>query len=220
MHDSLVRTFAFGLRPRPASGPALGLAAALAAVAALAPARAHACSCMPQAQRDAYEQSVAVFEGHVLEQSPPPADQTGQVTVRMKVVRAWKGIESEHAEVVTAANSATCGYAFTVDQSYLVYATTLEGKLHVNLCGRTQPIAGADEDLKALGLGATPVEPKAGPATLETKEGTTPEEPPARGGCAGCAATGESPRSLAAAALPALCALLLVTCRRRSGSPP
>jgi hypothetical protein len=203
----------------------LALGASLLAGAALRPERAHACSCMQQSQRDAFEQAVAVFEGHVVEVQPPPEpDGSGHATVRMKVVRAFKGIESEEALVTTPASSAACGYTFAVGTSYLVYASAVEGKLDVSLCSRTQLLAQADEDLGALGLGATPVQPQATPPGAAAdqrapeEDRSTPTEPPARGGCASCASTGAGLSTPGAPGLLALCALLLVTCRRRSGS--
>jgi hypothetical protein len=206
---------------------AFALGAALFVGSGLSPEHAHACSCMQQSQRDAFEQAVAVFEGHVVELQPPPeADGTGQVTVRMKIVRAWKGIESEEALVTTPANSAACGYTFAVGTSYLVYASAVEGKLDVSLCSRTQQLAEAKEDLGALGLGATPVQPQTTPPDTAADQRTpeedrsTPTEPPARGGCASCAITGSGSSTPGAPVLLALCALLLVTCRRRSGSRP
>jgi hypothetical protein len=171
---------------------------------------------MQQSQRDAFEQAVAVFEGNVLEVKPSATEpETGNVTVRFKVVQAWKGTESEEVVLATPANSAMCGYAFTAGQSYLVYASASEGKLDVSLCSRTQPSAQAGEDLKALGLGATPVDPKADPHSAPP---AATQEPPARGGCAGCALGGETTGKSAAALLPVLGALALITCRRRSGS--
>jgi MYXO-CTERM domain-containing protein len=217
MHEFAPRTLALHQSPpRSRVTAALALTAALLAVAAQLPSRAHACSCMPQTPRDAFEGAVAVFEGHVAEVQPPPeTDGTGQFTVRMKVVRAWKGIESEEAVVTTAANSATCGYNFAVGTSYLVYAGAIDGKLDVSLCSRTQPIAAAGEDLEALGLGATPVQPQAAPTEVKAEQQQgAPGEPPARGGC-GCTSSASS--TLATGLLP-LCALLLVTSRRRSRS--
>jgi len=215
MDESLARTLALHQPPRSRITAALALAAVLLAVSAQLPSLAHACSCMPQNTRDALEGAVAVFEGHVVEVQPPPeTDGTGQFTVRMKVVRAWKGIESEEAVVTTPANSATCGYNFAAGTSYLVYAGAIDGKLDVSLCSRTQPIAAAGEDLEALGLGATPVQPQASPTQVKAEQQGAPSEPPARGGC-GCTSSASS--TLATGLLP-LCALLLVTSRRRSRS--
>jgi MYXO-CTERM domain-containing protein len=192
------------------------LVAALTAFCAFAPARARACSCMQQSQRDAFEQAVAVFEGHVLEVKPSATEpEVGNVTVRFKVVQAWKGTESEEVVLGTPANSAMCGYAFAVGQSYLVYASASEGKLDVSLCSRTQPSAQAGEDLKALGIGATPVDPKADPHAAPQP---ATQEPPARGGCAGCALTPAEARQNGAALLIVIGALALITYRRRSGS--
>ena len=220
MHDALIRSRC------PRSAPHAAFIAALVcglALAALAPSPARACSCMQASVPEAYEAAVAVFEGHVLELQTvePSPSAPGYRSVRMQVVRAWKGVESEEVVITTPLDSAGCGYDFSVDQSYLVYAAAQGGGLQVSLCSRTSPIARAGDDLKTLGMGATPVDPK----KQDTPAAAVPprEEPPARGGCAGCtlgsgpgAALGAAPLLLLLAGLRARARA--VTSRRRSGS--
>jgi hypothetical protein len=162
---------------------------------------------------EGFQRARAVFEGRVLEVGAQAADGTAleRVRVRLRVVRAWKGVTTESIELSTANNSAACGYEFTPGQSYLVYADEENGALAVSLCSRTQPMSEAGQDLEALGMGATPVDPKAPPSerTLTEKK----PDAPARGGCASCSlGSSAAPPRLAAGLV------VLATCRRRSRS--
>jgi hypothetical protein len=138
-------------------------------------------------------------------------------SVSLRVVRGWKGMQSERAVVTTASDSAACGVDFAPDQNYLVYASMQDGALTATSCSRTRLSTDAEEDFKALGMGWTPVDPKTQDSA--TKPAEKPE-PPARGGCAGCAITGQRDDRLALAwLLPALwLARSTLTYRRRSGS--
>jgi MYXO-CTERM domain-containing protein len=188
---------------------------ALFAAAALAPSRAHACMCVQTNVQAAYDGSAAVFEGFVKEVGEPQSDASDagrRRAVRMEIVSAWKGAEGEQVTVFTAADSAMCGYTFQVERSYLVYAVSGPGGLEVSLCSRTRPMAEAGEDLAHLGMGATPVDPNAKPPP--EPKGTAKADPPARGGCAGCAVAGSDPRS-GIAALACMGLVLAVLGRRR-----
>jgi len=196
---------------------ALGSGLALAAAGVLDPAPAQACSCLQSTLPDAYAAAVAVFEGHVLEVQSvePTASQPGYRNVRMQVVRSWKGTESEEVVVTTPTDSAGCGYAFSAEQSYLVYAGGQGGGLQVTLCSRTQPIAQAAEDLKTLGMGATPVDPKKQESPGVVAKPAAPDEPPARGGCAGCSLGAAAAGAPGSAGLLALFGLFRVRYRLR-----
>jgi hypothetical protein len=170
------------------NAPLLALCALIAALIPLYGGTARACSCLQQTPAEAYEQAVSVFEGHVLEITPAPAGDEHalpQLAVKLAVVRAWKGMEQEQVVVTTAGDSAMCGYAFELDKDYLVYAGSSAKGLSVSLCSRTAPVAAADEDLRLLGMGATPVEPRLPKAEADALKTPKPE-PPARGGCASC----------------------------------
>jgi hypothetical protein len=217
MHHALTTSSAV----RRLASAVLGSGFALFALGLLDPAHAHACSCMQTTLADAYAAAVAVFEGHVLEVQSvePSADRPAQRSVRMQVVRSWKGAEGEEVVISTPADSAMCGYAFSADQSYLVFADAQGGGLQVSLCSRTQSIAEAGEDLKAIGMGSTPVDPKKQDTPKAAAEPTAPDEPPARGGCAGCALGAGHGGALGAAPLLALLALLRARSRRRAATP-
>jgi hypothetical protein len=210
---------------------ALLAGATLGAAITLCCAQARACECIVGTPADAYKQADAVFEGRVRRVVQPPAGTEGlaaQKRVQLEVVRAWKGVRTEQVEVTTAADPAICGYDFAVEQSYFVYAVAQGDQLSVSLCSRTRPMAAADDDLHALGMGMTPVDPQAGTKDPSQKKA---QQPPARGGCASCAVTTERGQPLDPALLLALWALAVrsgatysqksrsgATCRRRSGS--
>lgn len=150
-------------------------------------APALACKCRPQTVEEAKGEATALFEGRVVEIAdeaptdggPPPGKR-----VTLALVRVWKGLENEERVTLrTNESSASCGYAFAADSSYLVYAAGSLQDLQVSSCSRTRPMAEAAEDLGALGAGITPV--KVAPQPLA--DAGSEDKPPAarRGGCAG-----------------------------------
>jgi len=179
--------------------------------------RAHACSCAPLTPNEALEHSTSAFEGRVLAISERIAQPLPHREVTLAVVRAWKGVQSvERMIVETAADGAACGYDFAPDTSYLVFARATDGAPWVSLCSGTKPMAEATDDVHALGMGQTPVDPKADPLPKKAED-----EPPARGGCASCALasrarTRQPGLVLGLLLTAALCAR--VTSRRRSRS--
>ncbi len=188
--------------------------------------QAHACKCAPPPPViDAFHAAAGVFEARVLAITAQPAD-AGQASityaVRVGVVRSWKGVETEEVTVLTPIEGPACGYAFALDQSYLVYASEEDGKLRVDSCSRTRPIAEAGNDLSALGMGVVPVsphKPDAGtPARTDAAKGTLP---PGSGGCASCSVSGkrQTPTPGLAAALAGVFALRLLRRRRASREP-
>ncbi len=78
---------------------------------------------------------------------------TEPIEVIFQVEQAWKGVSKAKVSIFTAKDSAACGYAFNMDESYLVYASVYEGKLTTGLCSLTKPLSFADEDLSVLGKG-------------------------------------------------------------------
>lgn len=202
------------------------------ALLTLAPtAVALACSCMRSTPAEALERSTAVFEGRVLEVTPfeerrdvtleggcldeacreslSETTESVEVTgfaVRLSVTRRWKGVDTEEVVVRTARDSAACGFAFEVGQDYVVYASAEDeaGTLATGLCDRTARVADASEDLVALGTGEVPVD-------VDEEPTSTTDEPPARGGCASCAASGAPTLT---ALFPAAFALVMLRRRR------
>ncbi len=187
-------------------GAAMRLSALLAFAVCLLVARpsAHACKCMLPEVEPAREDASTLFEGRVLsiDTIAGASDATnGEKKVTLAIVRTWKGLDTvEKVDVYTNGSTAACGYPFAKDTSYLVYTRNHDGRETVSLCGRTRPIADAQEDLTKLGAGATPVkvEPKAAPQSsapagaVEVAPPTTPDgagapsaapPPPTKRGC-------------------------------------
>ncbi|HTU57528.1 MAG TPA: hypothetical protein VMF89_03825 [Polyangiales bacterium] len=167
---------------------------ALAALSALslAAAPAFACSCVPQTVEQAKQDAVAIFEGRVTSIAPAPDSdpEMPQLLVTFEVARSWQGLTDQTSVTLrTAESSASCGYGFRQEASYLVYATGSAARLEGQLCSRTQPVSDASEDLAALGAGVAPGkrEPARDGAPPTTKR-------------AGCAST--SSASASTSALP------------------
>jgi hypothetical protein len=189
--------------------------------AALHATPAHACKCAPPPSvSDALHAATAVFEGRVTAISEEPA-QDGQPSqrwvVHLHTVRAWKGVEVEDLVVLTAKDSAACGYPFANGESYLVYAEGEPSQLSVATCGRTMPIVQAEADLAALGMGVVPVnpnQPDAGPHPSRADQVIKPALPAGEGGCASCS-LGQRRRESRLAAWPSLALGLALVLRRR-----
>jgi hypothetical protein len=188
---------------------------------------AHACKCAePEAPGAALASANAVFQGEV-----SAIQETGnELVVTLQVPRAWKGIESaEQVRVRTRKDSAACGFPFTHGENYLVYAQALEAAqdgvaLQVLRCGRTRPLAEAEDDMRQLGMGAIPVNVQAPNEVSADEKKTVVErkrDQPAAGGCASCS-VGER-RELGRAGLFVYLSLGALVMRRRlrlSGAGP
>ena len=183
-------------------------AASLALLAALAPGSAAACSCVELTAERAFEQHAVVFEGRVLETTPPD-EPSGALRVVLEVVQRWKGADSERIELVTPAVESMCGVSFVPETSWLVYADVgADGAMTTGLCDRTRRIEQAEEDLAFLGAGVTPVDI----GEEDEVEDPAEDEAPARGGCASCAA---APARSGVPLLALLVVALFVTRRSR-----
>jgi hypothetical protein len=156
-------------------------------------APAQACKCRPLTVDEARGEATAIFEGRVTKladepqvEGRPPAGKL----VTFSLVRTWKGLENEEIITLhTSESSASCGYGFELDKSYLVYTQGALDALTVTTCSRTRPMADANEDLAALGAGVTPVKIEA------LKDAGA--APPAKPKPAGCASTrGQASASL------------------------
>ena len=168
--------------------PALSM---LCLVALCAPARALACKCAPPAPlADALRDAAAVFEGRVTKLTPL---NSVEVAVELSVTRRWKGADNEHILLRTPKDDAACGIQFAVDDAYLVYANAsadagaLPGLIALR-CGRTKPMAEAEDDLAALGVGVVPISGAKG--DLPASSPPAVRDKPAAGGCASCSAPG------------------------------
>lgn len=140
---------------------ALALLVFCCAAALHQPTVTYACSCVPPAAPiAARDGATAVFAGTVsgIARSDPTS---GGLLVTFDLSQTWKGPEGPQLTIATSDNSASCGFEFTQGEEYIVYAFAQDGQIQTNLCSRTAPLAGAGEDLAALGPG-TPVAAGAG----------------------------------------------------------
>ncbi|KGR90458.1 hypothetical protein CD30_11645 [Ureibacillus massiliensis 4400831 = CIP 108448 = CCUG 49529] len=123
---------------------------------------AYACSCAaPGSPTEELNMSTAVFSGKVIKIVDPNKDAEIQssadlLEVQLKVKETWKGVDETIVTLYTARESASCGFNFTLNEEYLVYANKSDGALHVNLCSRTAPLIAATSDLEELGAGEEP----------------------------------------------------------------
>lgn len=131
----------------------------LLCVAMISIPAALACSCIPPPPpAQALQQSSAVFLGKVTALDDNPGGQTKTVT--LSVEKWWKGGDAAQVKVVTANNSAACGFGFQKDGRYLVYAfaNANGGVMNVSLCSRTADAKNAQAagDFQVLGAGVAP----------------------------------------------------------------
>jgi MYXO-CTERM domain-containing protein len=175
----------------------------------LTPLPARACSCLEQPFETARAGAAAIFEGRAASVTP---GEDGRLVVTFDVVQTWRAAGHEHVEVVTAGNSAACGYPFEIGTSYLVYASEAEGDRYVvSLCSRTAPMAASDGDRALLGSGVVPVDIVDDPEADEP----TQRPPPTRAGCASCSVGRRGREGVGAVALVGLAIALF---KRRSRS--
>lgn len=101
---------------------------------------AYACSCMVDMKplkaqvKAAYNGSSAIFSGEVLEVT---SQNEQMYTVRLKVIKSWKGGIAKEITVTTAKDSSMCGYDFETGKKYLIYANGDKSNLGVGICSRT-----------------------------------------------------------------------------------
>ena len=119
-----------------------------------------ACSCDqlgPPCQN--YFQSDVVFVGTVRSVTPMPGAQLdARVRVEFQDAVPSRGVDGTSMTVFTSDNSASCGYAFTLGERYVVYASRSNdgARIHTSICSRTRPLSEADEDVRFFDTLATP----------------------------------------------------------------
>jgi hypothetical protein len=115
-------------------------------LASLLSAALPACDCDPPPPvAEALAQATAVFAGKVLSVERP-AGVPVQVTIVADLV--WKGVEPGSLELTTPRDD--CGFSFQAGHQYLVYCTGELDALHTDVCTRTHPLAGLEEEIAAL----------------------------------------------------------------------
>jgi len=117
----------------------------------ISPQETRACSCLPPPPpAKAFAEADAVFMGKVVS-FEFAFDDFPLRLAKFSVTKIWKGERSAVSEILTANNSAACGYEFQIGENYVIYAYNAgDGKLHTNICTRTQPARLATDDLKYL----------------------------------------------------------------------
>lgn len=124
---------------------------------------ASACSCVPTIPNLTAKQQVAAAlkSGGAVFSAKIVALQTGdeahqQVTYTIEVVRVWKGKVPKITTISTGANSAMCGYSFTVGETYLIYGGgDSKNGFSTTHCNRTAELQG-NQDVRYLGKGLRP----------------------------------------------------------------
>jgi len=111
-----------------------------------------ACSCYPQEDvpvekqvKNAYIKSSTVFVGKVVEVIEKP----DVYSIKFRVEKTWNKKFHSEITVLTAKDSAACGYGFQVGKKYLVYANGENNNLATNICTRTAPVE-ANKDIAFL----------------------------------------------------------------------
>lgn len=94
----------------------------------------------------------AIFSGKVVAQeaSATPTPYGGYpLFSTIAVAKIWKGHTQPTITVEESRNS-TCIFGLELNKEYLLFATILNGDLHVDVCGRNQPLATAERDIALL----------------------------------------------------------------------
>ncbi len=128
--------------------------------------RVHGCSCEQVLPSEAFDRADIVFSGVALESSffyRPSADvyqllsegaYNSEIVYELKVNSVWKGEPHEHVYIVNTVHP--CPSGFELGREYLVYAHVRADHLETYGCGRTRPLATAQEDLAEFGEGQSP----------------------------------------------------------------
>jgi hypothetical protein len=138
--------------------------AAFALLTTIGVAEAVACTCAlvrtETSCRDLAD-AKAIFAGEVISIAPVMRDIKGKQVeverrVTLRVLEAFDGVAATEVTIVTATNSAACGYHFDKGRRYLVYAFGRpDGALTTSICSRTKPLANIGGELSFLRATAT-----------------------------------------------------------------
>lgn len=111
-----------------------------------------ACTCLDSINSPSNEfgWSSSVFSGRVLSMTVDTASSLFPLMVTFQVNQTWKGTPSSLLTISTGLSSASCGVAFHLDSTYLVYAYQWQAKLSTDICRRTRLLSKAAEDLTFL----------------------------------------------------------------------
>ncbi|MCC5576424.1 hypothetical protein IMZ11_12350 [Microtetraspora sp. AC03309] len=119
---------------------------------AFTPSTACACSCMPLKPSQQMKGSASVFTGTVTairRIDGDPLGPTPPIVYTFRADQIYKGAAKAEFQVATNADSAACGYNFTVGSRYLVFASAGKSglfqvdpgvRLHTSLCSGDQMV--------------------------------------------------------------------------------
>lgn len=106
-----------------------------------------ACTCAEQTVEDAFEQDAVIFSGQVISVT----NGSRYKKVKIRVLNTWKGRLPKTVTVTTPAADSMCGFSFVAGRKYLIYSDSEKpSNISVNLCSRTDSLAGAKEDIAVL----------------------------------------------------------------------
>ena len=151
----------------------------------------YACKCAtPGPPSEELSRSDLVFSGRVVSiagldgsdgaasDPDPEAPDFVVYSIEFDVETVWKGAVRETMYLTTNRDSASCGFTFQEDASYVVYA---QDDLLVNRCSRTRLLSEATQDVAELGEGSAPADGAASPPEALPESG--PAGSPGSGGC-------------------------------------
>lgn len=112
-----------------------------------------ACSCISDLSvEDMFQQSDVIFIGKVTKIDKPlfTISSSDPMDILFNLSKVYKGDLKESIQVQTALDSSSCGFPFSENTEYLVYANLVDGKYQTGLCSRNTEIEKAQEDLTIL----------------------------------------------------------------------
>jgi hypothetical protein len=138
--------------------------------------QARACSCLFEPLPQAVSSTDYIFVGTILSRRDTPPHPSGSISsmdpayFAVTVERTLKGVPLSPTTVVTARESASCGYPFQEGTRYLIFGSRstgtaggrspAESEVATNLCTRTtdQEVDEAVGQVEALLTGASPMQ--------------------------------------------------------------
>ncbi len=110
-----------------------------------------ACSCMPTKPCGFVGTATAIFVGTpVSSEAIRLPDGSSGIRFRFDVHDRIQNVDEPAVEVITAADTAACGYPFTIGIKYLVYAEAHANVFSASFCSRTGPLELRQNDLALL----------------------------------------------------------------------
>lgn len=120
---------------------------------AVPPERSFACSCAEFTTLEAKDFADEVFRGTVTDIKQPWMPNSMLARVTMQVDEVWKGKAEQVVLVYSSLFDASCGVAFEVGKTFLVFAKYSDGVLKTSMCSRTEEVSYAGQELRDLGPG-------------------------------------------------------------------